>query len=371
MDIQKYSTQEKTMAIAGALCALGVCYGLFLRFMPQPIEEKIIPVVRTITVSSQNSASLREYPGEVKGRYESNLAFQVAGKINSRKVNVGDKVSIGQILMTLDTKDVIQGAVASNAQLEAAMANQKLAEDNFNRYGQLYKQGAISQATYDNFKTQLAAASAALRQAQAQASVSGNQLDYASLKSDTNGVVAKVLAEAGQVTAAGTPVVTVVQDGEREVQINIPESALQNIKLGDAAKIKFWALSETEAEGTVREISPIADPLTRTYKVCVSIKAFPAEAKLGMTAKVSFANSTSTSTLTLPASCIYQADTKPAVWIVNQDNKVELKDIEVINYTGNDVLVKSGIKAGDIIVTAGLAKLTKGQEVRLEKIGDK
>ncbi|MDO4179369.1 MAG: efflux RND transporter periplasmic adaptor subunit [Phascolarctobacterium sp.] len=369
--LENYTNQPKAMAVAAIVCVAGVCYGLFLRFSPQPVEEKIIPVVRTITAGDKEGTSQVEYPGELKGRFESNLAFQVAGKINSRLVNVGDKVSQGQVLMTLDTKDVIQGALSSNAALEAAQANQKLAEDNFKRYAELHKQGAISQATYDNFKTQLAAANAQLRQAQAQASVSGNQLDYATLKSDANGVVAKVLAEVGQVTGAGTPVVTVVQDGEREVQINVPESALKNLKIGDTAKISFWALHKIETQGTVREISPIADTLTRTYKVCVSIQDIPEEAKLGMTAKVSFQNSGSGQALTIPASCIYQVNNQPAVWLVNQDNKVELQDVEILNYAGNDVLIKSGVKAGDIVVTAGIAKLTKGQEVRLEKNGGK
>ena len=369
--IKSLDTKQKALLAVGVLCGLGILYGLFLRFTPEPPKEKIIPVVRTITVGAKEGASSVNYPGELKGRYESNLAFQVAGKINARPINVGDKVKKDQVLMTIDTKDVIQGALASNAALEAARANQKLAEDNFNRYATLYKQGAVSQAVYDNFKTQLAAADASLRQAEAQASVSGNQLDYASLRSDADGVVAKIYAEIGQVTGAGTPVVTVVKDGEREIVINVPESALQNLKVGDKAQVNFWALDKSGAEGIIREISPIADSITKTYKVCVSVPNLPAAAKLGMTAKVSFVNSVGSQTLTLPTNAIYQVTDKPTVWIVNKDNKVEQKDIEIINYNGNNVLVKAGIAEGDRVVTAGLAKLTKGMEVRLEKTGEK
>lgn len=371
LNLEKYDNKQKAMAAVGMLCAVGLCYGLFVRFSPKPVEEKIIPVVRTITVGAKEGISSAEYPGEVKGRYESNLAFQVAGKINSRLVNIGDKVSKGQVLMQLDTKDVAQGAIASNAALEAAQANYKLAQDNFNRFNELRKQGAISQMVYDNYKTQLAAAEATLRQAQAQASVSGNQLDYATLKSDANGVVARVLAEVGQVTGAGTPVVTVVQDGEREVQINVPENILKNLKLGDEAKITFWALNKSEAKGFVREISPIADTLTKTFKINITIPDVPKDVQLGMTAKVSFANTNSSQALTIPASSIYQVNKQPAVWIVNQDNKVELKDVEIANYAGNDVVISSGVKPGDKVVIAGLAKLTKGQAVRLEKSGEK
>ena len=190
----------------------------------------------------------------------------------------------GQILMTIDPKDVNQSVEAANAQLASAVANQKLAADNAARFNKLYAGGAVSEATRDQYNTQLEAANAALRQAQATPTSSGNQLSYTQAERVMPTALWQPLTgEAGQVTAAGTPMVTIVRSGEREIQINVPENV--KLSVGQQADISFWALPNVTAKGTVREIAPIADSITRTYKVRVAVPQLPAEAKLGMTAR--------------------------------------------------------------------------------------
>lgn len=379
-------TNQKRLAIAAAVLVVGAgAFALYSNITHQPKAGKIIPIVRTITVAAKAGAAAKAYPGEVRGRYESQLAFQVAGKINARMVNVGDNVQAGQILLALDPKDVNQSVEAASAQLASARASYQLAADNAARYSALYAQGAVSEAIRDQYNTQLEAASAALRQAQAQANVSSNQLGYTQLVSDTSGVVTALNAEVGQVVAAGTPIATVVRSGEREVHINVPEST--RLSVGQQAAVSFWALPNVSATGYVREIASMADPVTRTYKVCVAVPAWPAEAKLGMTAKVSLGNnhdnttnstdskgdtqaSASAPTFTLPAQALYQVNNKTQVWLV-QENKAKLVDVVVAGYAGNDVIISQGLSKGDRVITAGLAKLVPEQEVRLEEGGDK
>ena len=379
-------TNQKRLAIAAAVLIVGAsAFALYSNITHQPKAGKIIPIVRTITVAAKAGAAAKAYPGEVRGRYESQLAFQVAGKINARMVNVGDNVQAGQILLALDPKDVNQSVEAASAQLASARASYQLAADNAARYSTLYAQGAVSEAIRDQYNTQLEAASAALRQAQAQANVSSNQLGYTQLVSDTAGVVTALNGEVGQVVGAGTPIATVVRSGEREVQISVPEGA--NVSVGQQASVSFWALPGVEATGHVREIASMADPVTRTYKVCVAVPDLPKAAKLGMTAKVSLGNnhdnttnstdskgdtqaSASTPTFTLPAQALYQVNNKTQVWLV-QENKAKLVDVVVACYAGNDVIISQGLSKGDRVITAGLAKLVPEQEVRPEEGGDK
>ena len=379
-------TNQKRLAIAAAVLIVGAsAFALYSNITHQPKAGKIIPIVRTITVAAKAGAAAKAYPGEVRGRYESQLAFQVAGKINARMVNVGDNVQAGQILLALDPKDVNQSVEAASAQLASARASYQLAADNAARYSTLYAQGAVSEAIRDQYNTQLEAASAALRQAQAQANVSSNQLGYTQLVSDTSGVVTALNAEVGQVVAAGTPIATVVRSGEREVHINVPEST--KLSVGQQAAVSFWALPGVEATGHVREIASMADPVTRTYKVCVAVPDLPKAAKLGMTAKVSLGNnhdnttnstdskgdtqaSASAPTFTLPAQALYQVNNKTQVWLV-QENKAKLVDVVVAGYAGNDVIISQGLSKGDRVITAGLAKLVPEQEVRPEEGGDK
>ena len=367
-------TNQKRLAIAAAVLIVGAsAFALYSNITHQPKAGKIIPIVRTITVATKAGAAAKAYPGEVRGRYESQLAFQVAGKINARMVNVGDNVQAGQILLALDPKDVNQSVEAASAQLASARASYQLAADNAARYSALYAQGAVSEAIRDQYNTQLEAASAALRQAQAQANVSSNQLGYTQLVSDTSGVVTALNAEVGQVVAAGTPIATVVRSGEREVHINVPESV--KLSVGQQAAVSFWALPGVEATGHVREIASMADPVTRTYKVCVAVPAWPTEAKLGMTAKVSFAdeavnaNASTAAGYLIPAQALYQINNKAQVWVV-RERKAQLVEVTVAGYAGNDIIISQGLSQGDKVVTAGLAKLIPNQEVRLEEGGE-
>ena len=375
-------TNQKRLALAAAVLVVGAsAFALYSNIARKPQAAKIIPIVRTYTVGNAAPAATATYPGEVRGRYESQLAFQVAGKIAARMVNVGDSVQAGQVLLALDPKDVNQSVEAASAQLASARASYKLAADNAARYCSLYAQGAVSEAIRDQYNTQLEAASATLRQAQAQANVSSNQLGYTQLVSDTAGVVTALNGEVGQVVGAGTPIATVVRSGEREVQISVPEGA--NVSVGQQASVSFWALPGVEATGHVREIASMADPVTRTYKVCVAVPDLPKAAKLGMTAKVSLGNTTNSTdskvdtqasasapTFTLPAQALYQVNNKTQVWLV-QENKAKLVDVVVAGYAGNDVIISQGLSKGDRVITAGLAKLVPEQEVRPEEGGDK
>lgn len=360
--LEKYKKQL-TYGV-GALVLCGACYQMYNVIANKPVTEKVIPIVRTVTVGTNDSANSSVYPGAVHGRYESNLAFQVGGKINARLVNLGDKVKAGQVLMTLDPKDVSQNVEATNAALAAAISNQRLAQANAERYRQLYAQGAASKLALDNYNTQLDAANATLRQAQAQANAAGNQMDYTQLKSDADGVVAALTGEVGMVTGAGAVMATVVRDNEQEIRINVPESALGKLKIGQEATVSFWALEGTTVKGHIRDIGSMADATTKTYRVNVALDAMPAAVKLGMTAKVSFIEGTANASLIIPASAIYKTDNKTQVWLV-KDNCAILQPVTVAQYKGNDVEISSGLNNGDVVVTAGISKLIPQQEVRL------
>lgn len=355
---------KKQWYYLGAVLGICLIYFAFTHFKGSEAPQKTIPYVRTVTVGTQTGSNYDVYPGEVRGRYESNLAFQVTGKIIRRQANLGDTVKAGDVLMEIDPRDVNESVNSSRAAVSAASANFLLASDNAQRYRTLYTQGAVSKATLDQYNTQLEAQQAALNQAKAQYQAALNQLNYTRLTSDHDGVVSSVTGEVGQVAAAGTPVITVVQSGEKEVHIYIPENKLASIHPGQSAVIDFWALQNVTAEGQIREIAPMADPATRTYEVKVSINNMPPQAKLGMTAKVSFTGGTS-DIVTLPKSAIYQTENTPQVWIV-KDNHVTLVPVEIAGYENNSVKIKNGLQKGDIVVTGGTTKLSANQEVRLE-----
>ena len=329
-------------------------------------EEIIIekpPIVRTLTVANINAESQEIYSGTVKGRYETNLSFQVGGRIINRAVDVGSRVFNGDLLMVLDAKDFNQQVNQAESQVSSTAAQLQLARSNLNRYQQLYNENAIPAATLDQYRADYDAALAAHDNAVAAAQQSYNALSYTELIADADGVISSVEVEEGQVVAAGQTVLTLVQTNELEVEINVPENKLPT--LNQSATIKFWA-STVETNAVVREIAPMADPISRTYRVRLSLPAPPPQIQLGMTASAVFSEKASPQSdlVSLPLTAIYQTDQQPKIWVVERDQIVRSKNISVERFEDNRALVK-GLKSGETVVTAGVNKLRDGQTVRL------
>ncbi len=322
------------------------------------------PVVKTMQ-AGKALAGEETYSGTVKGRYETNLSFQVGGQILSRNVENGTRVRAGDTLMIIDARDAVQKANAGDAQVNEARAQLNLAQSNLARYTELYNQDIVPRATLDQYQTSYDAAFASYQAALAQAAQGHNVLSYTNLTAGADGVISSVVVEEGQVVAAGQTVAVLVQDGEMEVEIAVPEDRVASLRPGTEASVTFWAF-QGSAPGVVREISPVADSASRTYKVRISIPNPPQAMQLGMTASVSFAvGSEGQEKLTeLPLAAIYQVGDQPQVWVV-EDGVVHLKDVKVSRFGANTVQVE-GLSAGDIVVTAGVHKLREGQEVRRE-----
>lgn len=331
----------------------------------KPANQHVV-LVRTQIVGDRNANQQFTYSGEVHGRVESQLAFQVGGKIVKRNVELGSRVSPDDILLQIDPKDIQQTVNSSSAQVSSAQAQLRLAESNLQRYRQLYEQDAVSRAQYDQYVNAYEAAMAASRQASAQYSQGSNQLDYSSLRASAAGIISAINAEAGQVVSAGQPILTLVQDGEREVEINVPENRVEEVRTAQQITVSFWALPGVVIDGKIREISPIADAATRTYKVRITLTNPSAAIKLGMTASAQIARTgvQNQATLEIPLSAVYQTDGSAGVWVINNDI-VTLKSITVGEFGNAKIQVLSGLTPGDTIVTAGVQKLREGQKVRL------
>lgn len=327
-------------------------------------SSEVTPLVRSQVVNAVSAEQTAQYSGEVRGRYEAQLAFQASGKISKRNVELGTTVNPGDVLLEIDTKDIQQTVTITSAQVASAQSQLKLAETNLERYRMLYEQGAVSKAQLDQYQNAYEVASAAVRQASAQYNQGANQLSYTSLVADTAGVIASINAEAGQVVSAGQPVVTLVKDGEREIEINVPESRMDELRKAQDVLITFWALPGVTTKGKVREISPVADKISRTYKARISILTPPAGMNLGMTASVTVVNPGQQQAVYIPLSAIYQTGSAPNVWVV-RDGAVSLQPVKLGSFGEEKVQVLEGLRGGEVIVTAGVQKLREGQKVRL------
>ena len=334
---------------------------------PAPLED--IRPVRAEQVGMHTAQQGTRYAGEVRARYETDLAFRVAGRVDARKVDVGSQVKAGQIIATLDPNDYVLASHAAHAQLTAAEAEARLAHQDLQRFTELRAQNFISQAELDRRRTTAEAAAAQARQLQAEAARQDNQQAYTRLTAPHAGVVTAISFEAGQVVAAGQPVAQLARDGEREVRIDVPENALDALRAAHDLRIRLWSVPGRDYAGRLREVSPVADAGSRTYSARVSLLHPDAAVKLGMTATVEV-GSESVSSLSVAQSALFRIDGKPQVWVVNpQTRKVAARSVQIGELNGERTAIVSGLAVGEWVVTAGVHKLAPGQQVRLADPG--
>lgn len=339
---------------------------------PPPPEEPIRSV-KLMKVEPSTLGTHAEYAGEVRARQESRLGFRVGGKLVERPVEVGQRVARGQLLARLDEKDLALSSQASQAQVAAARTQRDLAAADLKRFADLQKQGFVSGAEIERREATLKAAEATLQQALAQSAVQGNQAGYARLLADAPGVVVAVEAEAGQVVAAGAPVVRLAYDGPRDVAIDLPEDRVALVGNGLQADVRFWAnsangpaasLPET-ATAAVREVAASADPLTRTFQVKLALPA-DLSVPLGATAYVRFASKAPAGlpVVKLPTSALIKVGNESAVWVFDANTStVQTRTVQVLTADGNAVAIGAGLQPGDEVVAAGVHVLSPGQKV--------
>jgi RND family efflux transporter MFP subunit len=328
-----------------------------------PEESRL---VRTLVVNPEPIGEDRHAIGDVKPRYESDLSFRVAGKVLSRLVDVGAWVKKGDTLATLDTQDYenrLRSAEADVISAEAALVNAQGTEA---RQAKLLKDGWTPKATYDTALQNLQVAEARLKAAKANLDLTRDQLNYTTLKAEFDGVITAVGAEAGQNVNAGQMVVKLARPDDKDGVFNIAETAFTDISTTQL-EVLVWPLSNPELaiDGAVREISPVADPVTRTYTIKVTLKNPPAQLRFGMSIGGRLKGGAAL-TVALPFSALFEKNGSPAVWVLDQQSSsLALRPITVARYEANTVIVAGGLSRGDIVVTAGVNTLTAGQKVRL------
>lgn len=308
-------------------------------------------------------ASADSYPGEVRARFEPELAFRIGGKVSKRLVEEGQRVKADQPLAELDPQDVHLQLEANRAQMAAAEANLSLVRAERDRYQKLLDRQMVSHSQFDNAENLYRAGLARLKQAKAEFDVAGNQAEYAVLRAPQNGVIAKRQVEVGQVVAAGQTVFTLAADGEREVAIGLPEQQFARFSVGQAVSVELWSHPEQRFEGRIRELSPAADPRSRTFAARIAFTSTQAPAELGQSAKVYIAHAEH-SPLSVPLSAVTAEQGQAYVWRVGKDNRLERAPVRLGPYGADSVPVLEGLVANDWVVAAGGHVLREGQEVR-------
>lgn len=341
-------------AVAISLISLAGCSG------KTPEADAAVPVI-AMPVQATDGTAAGRFPGEVHARYEMPLSFRMAGRLTARYVDPGTAVKQGQPLAQLDPADPAQQLTYAKAALDAAEHRLLFATQQRDRDEAQFKQNLISQLQLQQTQDTYAAALAGRDQARQQYKLAQST----TLVADHDGVITSRQAEVGQVLAAGQQVFGFAQAGEREVYVDVPESRVGRISVGQAATVSLPALRARTYTARVREIAPAADAQSHTYLVKLTVDHADAALQLGMTADVSLqAGHAAENMVKIPVTALFHQDEHPAVWVVNPaDSKLALRPVTVARYDERDVLLAAGLKAGERIVMQGVHTVSVGEKV--------
>ncbi|CAN7646869.1 efflux RND transporter periplasmic adaptor subunit [Rhizobium sp. LjRoot258] len=320
--------------------------------------------VRTIAVSFNPEDTYGSLVGEIRPRIETSFSFRQGGEIRERDVEVGDLVEVGAVLARLDAEDAQDAMRKAEANLFAAQAQSQNAETERARQQQLYPRTSTRQA-FEAAIAQASLAQAGVDAAQAGVRIAQTNLDNRVLKANAAGVVTAIGGEVGQVVGGGQMVVRVAQLGPRDAVFQVPEATIQTT--GGDARVDVQLLSNPniKATGTVREISPTADPITRNFTVRIGLDTAPDEFRFGSAVRGTI-RIAGEPAARLPITALFNQGNQSAVWIVDAASKTtKLLPVEVHRFDTKDFLVTKGLSSGDNVVVAGVQQLRPGMAVRL------
>jgi len=332
-----------------------------------------------------------------------NVCFLVSGKVVFVGPREGEFVKRGQVLARIDPTDFtlsVKGsaAQAANAQaalekamhsarpelLEQARISYERAEDEYRRMKMLHDSKSLApndfqkyKAAYEHAKQEYEQAraggqkedkdlaKAVYNQAAAQLEVARKALSDATLCAPMDGYIAKRSIEPGDTAVSGRAVFEIVQMDPVEVNVGVPETDVQMLRIGQKADITVPALPGKSFQGTVRVINVSADPNTRTYMTRISVANTEHSLRVGMVAEATIRGDRTIAMSTLPGDAVIrdpQGATQVYVYYPDQ-KRVYAKRVEIGAAVNRNVEIKSGLSGNELIVLAGQAKLRNGLTV--------
>lgn len=334
----------------------------------RPDAETAAPearAVRTVTVKKQEAGAPVVLTGRIEAQDQAALGFRISGRMIERAVNVGDRLTAGQLIGRLEPQNEQNALRSAKANLVAAQAQLTQARNHFERQETLFGQGWTTAPLFDQAKKGAITAQSQVDAAEAQLKTAHDLVSFTELKADAPGVVTSIGAEPGEVVQAGQMVVRLARQSGRDAVFDVPAQVLRSAPSDPLVTVTLTDDRAVEATGHVREVAPQADPVTRTFAVRVGLNDPPETMRLGATV-IGNIQMDAAPVIEVPASALTKFNRQPALWIIDPSNlTASIRNVDVLRFDPATVAVSQGLDIGDIVVTAGVQALHPGQKVRL------
>lgn len=317
------------------------------------------------TTKAEVRAVSLSWPAEalVEAVHQATLAAQVPGRVVDVRVDAGDKVKQGQLLMRIDEREATQAAAGATAQAAAAEADRVNAQAAFERTKNLFAQKFVSQAALDQAEATWKGARGRAEAAKAGSGQAATAKSFTSVTAPFSGIVAQRLTELGEMAAPGKPLLTLFEPGGLRVVANIPQYRVAEVRKNLKARIEFPD-SGRWVDGAKVEVLPTADNQTHVVRVRVTLPADAAGVMPGMFARAHFVIGTANK-LVVSQKSILRRGEMSAVYVVDAQGGIALRQVRLgENLAGDLVEVLAGVAAGENValdpIQAGIRLKSEG-----------
>lgn len=344
------------------LAALLLSAGCKDKVKPGTAEVKRQAVTGVI-LAEIHPAEVDEYyetSGTVRAKTISVIASRVMGTVTSVKVKEGDRVHAGQVLMTIDDRDVVQRVKAAEKAVEAARQNKSLSDITHQRYKKLYDEKAISQQEIDQIETQKKIADMEYEKAMAMLAEAQVHHGFTRITAPISGVVTEKKIELGSMAVPGMPILTVEDDSYFRIEANVDERLSGRLKIGMPVDVIIDSIGQ-ETKGRISEIIPTVDPMSRTFLIKVDLKM--PSLKTGIYGKILIPEGKK-EVILVPQKAIVEKGQLVGVYVVDKQGVITYRLIKAGKKYGEQIEVLSGLSGGEKIIVEGVEKAIDGGVIK-------
>jgi len=341
-----YTGKLYAVCLVGIACALCGC--------GREVHDSVIPLkVKVFSAQAGGEGADLYYSGVIEPRRSVSVSFLTSGTVAEVNVREGDRISSGRLMARLDCR------TNENA-LQSALAGAVQADDAFARFEPMYKNGNLPEIRMVEIETAKTRAALAVRLAR-------KNVDDCSINAPESGIVSERNIEPGDSSGPGIAAFKVVSVDKVYASVAVPEQEIASVKKGAPASVKIEGAGSGFIRGTVRDVGVVPDPLGRAYTVRVLLDNSARRVLPGMLCDVFLGGRISPEGFVVPAEALkLDGNGKQYVYLVNADKKVYRQPVAVSGFRKNGVLITSGLRAGDTVVTDGGQKISDGSAVEPE-----
>lgn len=326
--------------------------------------------VRSVSAKAVEGARVRTFSGTTRAEEEPSLSFKVPGTIVRLEVKVGDRVQTGDLIAELDPLDYQLQVEEAEASLARAQAEARNAEATFRRVRDLYENGNASRNEYDAARAAAESSRAQVQSVEKRLELARRQLSYTRLTAPSSGAIAEVNVEVNENVGAGRPVALLTSSRNLEVEVTMPENLIAQVVRGDATQVTLDALPGEKFPAVVTEVGVASTGAGTTFPVRARLTRSHPNILPGMAAEVAFQfGGGAQRRFLLPPSAILEDREGRFVYVVEPSSGdqgvVRRRAVTVGELTDEGLEVLTGLRENDRVVTAGLATLSDGEQVRL------